>query len=87
MFVIKFIKNVFSDIFLGLILFYQKTLSPDHGWLKSYWPHGYCRFYPTCSTYTFKSIQKHGPFKGLILGIWRIFRCNPFNHGGHDPVK
>jgi putative component of membrane protein insertase Oxa1/YidC/SpoIIIJ protein YidD len=22
----------------------------------------------------------------MILAVWRIVRCNPFSHGGFDPV-
>jgi putative membrane protein insertion efficiency factor len=46
-----------------------------------------CRFYPTCSEYAITAIKRHGPFKGGMLGLMRIFRCNPFNPGGYDPVK
>jgi len=33
------------------------------------------------------AIKRYGPGKGLMLGLWRILRCNPFNPGGYDPVK
>lgn len=32
------------------------------------------------------ALKKHGPILGLIMGISRIFRCNPFIRGGVDPV-
>lgn len=70
-----------------LISAYQKTLSPDHGWLKSRFPHGYCRFYPTCSEYSKQAFEKYGVFKGLILANWRVLRCNPWSRGGEDPLK
>jgi len=72
---------------LLLIRLYQKTLSPDHGPLKAKFPHGYCRFQPTCSQYTYQAIEKYGIIKGGAMGSWRIMRCNPFNKGGDDPVK
>ena len=25
-------------------------------------------------------------FQGGLLALWRILRCNPFSHGGYDPV-
>jgi putative membrane protein insertion efficiency factor len=46
-----------------------------------------CRFYPTCSTYAIQALEKYGIIKGSIKAIYRIFRCNPFNKGGYDPVK
>jgi putative membrane protein insertion efficiency factor len=70
-----------------IIKIYQKTLSFDHGWLKVFYPHGFCRFSPTCSEYAIQSIEKYGLIKGGILSIWRVLRCNPFNKGGYDPVK
>ena len=62
-----------------LIRFYQKWVSPMLG--------SNCRFRPTCSQYTLEAIKKYGFFKGGIMGMWRILRCNPFSKGGDDPVK
>ena len=45
-----------------------------------------CRFTPTCSEYAMEALQKHGAWKGSLLAIWRILRCNPFCKGGYDPV-
>lgn len=70
-----------------LIKIYQKTLSPDHGPIKIFYPHGYCRFYPTCSEYGVDAVSKYGIFKGGIMTTYRVLRCNPWNKGGHDPVK
>lgn len=57
---------------------YQITLSPLIG--------GQCRHWPTCSHYAIQAIERHGPFYGLWLAVWRIVRCNPFFRGGVDPV-
>jgi len=70
-----------------LISVYQKTLSFDHGPLKYLYPHGFCRFTPTCSQYGIEAFSKYGVIKGGIMTCWRIIRCNPFNKGGRDPVK
>jgi putative membrane protein insertion efficiency factor len=67
-----------KKICLLLIRFYQKFLSK----LKA----PCCRFYPTCSQYTYEAIMIHGVFKGSWLGIKRICRCHPFSKGGVDPV-
>lgn len=70
--------------FLWLIKLYQHTFSPDHGPLKNLFPHGYCRFYPTCSEYSYQIIKKKGLIIGLPKSIWRVLRCNPWNDGGVD---
>jgi putative membrane protein insertion efficiency factor len=54
--------------------------------LRGFMGTGGCRFQPTCSAYMIEALRRHGPFKGLMLGIWRILRCNPFSKGGYDPV-
>ena len=61
-----------------LVRLYQGILSP---WLPNS-----CRFQPTCSQYMIEALQKHGPIKGLWLGIRRIARCHPWGGSGHDPV-
>ncbi|HBU06578.1 MAG TPA: membrane protein insertion efficiency factor YidD [Candidatus Magasanikbacteria bacterium] len=70
--------------FLWLIRLYQKTLSPDHGPLKHLYPHGYCKYYPTCSEYGYQVIKKHGIIIGSLKAGWRILRCNPWSKGGVD---
>ncbi|MDD2758174.1 MAG: membrane protein insertion efficiency factor YidD [Patescibacteria group bacterium] len=70
--------------FLWLIRLYQKTLSFDHGPLKKLFPHGYCRFFPSCSEYSHQAIKKYGLIVGLPKTVWRILRCNPWGKGGVD---
>ncbi len=67
-----------KQILIFLIKIYQKTLSPDHSWLKARFPYGFCRFYPSCSEYAIQSIQHHGVIKGIMLSLTRIAKCNPF---------
>ena len=71
---------------IGLIRLYQATLSPDHSWLRVFFPGGYCRFTPSCSAYTIDAITKHGTLTGSWLGVKRIGRCAPWNPGGYDPA-
>jgi putative membrane protein insertion efficiency factor len=60
-----------------LITLYQQ-LSPVRG---------YCRFYPTCSEYTKKAIEKYGLMYGLWAGLKRLIRCQPFGRPGIDVVS
>ena len=69
---------------LGMIRVYQKTLSFDHGPLSKLYPHGYCRFHPSCSEYGYQCIKRDGLIRGGIKTLWRILRCNPWNKGGVD---
>jgi len=46
-----------------------------------------CRFHPTCSEYTRQAIERYGFGRGILMGMRRIIRCNPFCVGGHDPVR
>ncbi len=83
---IKYLGFQFRLLLLFIIRIYQKTLSFDHGPLAKVFPFWGCRFYPSCSQYTYQAIAKHGVFRGLWLGVKRLVRCNPFSKGGHDPV-
>ena len=71
-----------KKILIWLIKQYQNHISK---WLTS--RNINCKFYPTCSEYTKQAIEKYGAIKGLLLGIARILRCNPFSKGGYDPLK
>ncbi|MEA3249345.1 MAG: membrane protein insertion efficiency factor YidD [Patescibacteria group bacterium] len=70
-----------------LIRAYQRTLSPDHGFISALFPEGYCRFYPSCSEYGHQTVEKHGIIRGFWLISGRILRCNPWNKGGIDEVE
>lgn len=77
-------KKLTTFPFLLLIRLYQKTISPDHGPLKSFFPYGYCKFTPSCSEYGYQAIEKYGVLKGGFKAMYRILRCNPWNKGGED---
>lgn len=76
-----------KEIVLKMIKFYQKTISFDHGFLRFLYPHGYCRYYPSCSEYGYQAINKHGVIKGGIKALFRVLRCNPWSKGGIDKLK
>jgi uncharacterized protein len=65
-------------IALRLIEIYQRYLSPLT-------PPS-CRFYPTCSHYTYGAIARFGLAQGVRLGLKRLCKCHPFHAGGYDPV-
>ncbi len=86
--ILKTVQNYTALIAMKVIRLYQKHLSFDHSPLgKIFFPHGYCRYNPSCSEYTYQAIKKYGFFKGATMGVWRILRCNPWSKGGNDPVK
>ena len=67
-----------KKLFIYIIRFYQKYISC----LKT----TKCPYIPSCSEYGLEAIERYGAFKGSLLAIWRIIRCNPFSKGGYDPV-
>lgn len=77
---------MWKSIVLGLIRVYQKTLSFDHGIIGKVSGVRFCRFYPTCSEYSYQAIAKYGIIKGGMKGVRRITRCHPWNSGGYDPL-
>jgi len=46
-----------------------------------------CKYEPTCSRYAVEAIRRYGILRGLVLAGWRLLRCNPWSHGGYDPVE
>jgi hypothetical protein len=45
-----------------------------------------CKYEPTCSRYAVQALDEYGILRGLALAAWRLLRCNPWSHGGYDPV-
>jgi len=73
-----------KNVILKLIRLYQKTVSPDHGLFFA--GSTRCRYWPSCSEYTYQAIEKYGLFKGLLMGGYRILKCNPLSEGGVDKI-
>ena len=71
-----------KKIAIYLIKFYKKHISIffEKNGVK-------CKFVPTCSEYAILALQKYGFFKGTMISIKRIIKCNPFSKGGYDPLK
>jgi putative membrane protein insertion efficiency factor len=66
-------------VVLAPIRLYQRLISPAL-------PRR-CKYEPTCSRYAAQAIQRYGILRGLVLAGWRLLRCNPWSHGGFDPVE
>ncbi|MEW5300026.1 MAG: hypothetical protein WDW36_002989 [Sanguina aurantia] len=60
-----------------MLRFYKAELSPL---LPSV-----CRFQPSCSSYSVQSYEQYGAWKGTVLMVWRVLRCNPWGSSGYDP--
>ena len=72
-------KRALLAIVLAPIRLYQRWISPAL-------PRR-CKYEPTCSAYAAQAIRELGVMRGSILAAWRLARCNPFSHGGYDPVE
>lgn len=70
-----------SRLVLLVLRGYQLAVSPLFAALGSQ-----CRFEPSCSQYMIDAVHSRGAIVGLVLGLWRVLRCNPFNPGGYDPA-
>jgi uncharacterized protein len=71
--------NALRSLAVLPIRLYQRLISPAFGQR--------CRYYPSCSEYAAQAIRRFGILRGLVLAGWRLLRCNPFSHGGFDPVE
>ena len=65
-------------LLLAMIAAYRRLLSPVL-------PRR-CKYEPSCSVYAATAIRRFGAARGTLLAGWRLLRCNPFSHGGFDPV-
>ena len=68
-----------SRLLIAVIRAYQWAVSP--------WLGNRCKYYPSCSEYAAQAIARFGILRGLVLAAHRLLRCNPWSHGGFDPVE
>jgi uncharacterized protein len=73
------VRGALGRVVIAPIRLYQHVISPMVGQR--------CRYYPSCSEYAVQAIQRFGILRGLVLAAWRLLRCNPWSHGGFDPVE
>jgi putative membrane protein insertion efficiency factor len=71
-------RRLSALVVIALVRAYQRFVSPAL-------PRR-CKYEPTCSAYAVSALRSHGLWRGLVLAGWRLLRCNPFSHGGYDPV-
>ncbi len=66
-------------VLVFVIRLYQRVVSP--------WTGTHCKYHPSCSEYAAQAVGEFGILRGLVLAAWRLLRCNPWSHGGFDPVE
>lgn len=71
----KVFRPFIKMLLMRLIIFYQRNFSRHT-----------CLYSPTCSEYMLRAMNNHGVIIGIIMGSWRLLRCNPLSKGGYDPV-
>jgi len=65
-------------VLILLLKTYRLLVSPLYGEV--------CGYFPSCSAYGLEAVTVHGALKGSWLTVRRLLRCNPWAHGGIDPV-
>ncbi|MCI0640014.1 MAG: membrane protein insertion efficiency factor YidD [Gemmataceae bacterium] len=75
--VLHWLRRSVSFVVLLPVRFYQVVLGPMLPKV--------CRFHPSCSEYFVQAVEKHGPLRGSLKGLYRICRCHPWGKGGYDP--
>ncbi len=76
---LAFIPRALRAVALAPVVAYQRLISPAL-------PRR-CKYEPTCSRYAVQAVGEYGILRGLVLAVWRLLRCNPWTHGGFDPVE
>lgn len=71
-------KRAARRLTVAPLVVYERLISPGLP------PH--CKYEPSCSRYAKQAILEYGILRGLVLAVWRLLRCNPWSHGGFDPV-
>ena len=70
-----------KTLILWLIRFFRGQISPTRP--------PCCRFLPTCSQYALEAVELHGAFRGGLLALKRILKCQPLHRQKsveYDPV-
>jgi putative membrane protein insertion efficiency factor len=73
------VSTLARRVALAPVVAYQRLVSPLFG--------RRCKYEPTCSRYAVEAVRELGVVRGGLLAAWRLLRCNPWSHGGYDPVS
>ena len=73
------LRRVLLALATGPVRLYQVVISPAIP--------ARCKYEPSCSSYAVSALRSYGIVRGSILAGWRLLRCNPWSHGGYDPVE
>jgi uncharacterized protein len=73
------LSTALRALFVVPVRVYQRVISPAL-------PRR-CKYYPSCSEYAVQSVRAYGILRGVVLGAWRLLRCNPWSLGGVDFVE
>lgn len=76
---LEIVRGGLVTILLAPVRLYQRAISPAL-------PRR-CKYEPTCSAYVAQALRELGPLRGTAVAAWRLARCNPFSHGGYDPLE
>ncbi|MDR2799226.1 MAG: membrane protein insertion efficiency factor YidD [Bifidobacteriaceae bacterium] len=63
---------------INLIEFYQESISSARP--------AKCKYHPSCSEFMKECVLGYGALIGLLLGLFRLIKCNPASGGGFDFV-
>jgi putative membrane protein insertion efficiency factor len=72
------VTRLLREAFLLPLHLYRRVISPL--------TRSHCRYSPSCSEYAVEAVREYGVIRGTVLAAWRVMRCNPWSHGGVDPV-
>lgn len=72
------LRSCLIALVLAPIRFYMRFISPAL-------PRR-CKYEPACSAYAIEAIRELGVVRGSVTAGWRLLRCNPWSHGGWDPI-
>lgn len=76
---VRVVRAIARTVVLAPVVLYQRLISPVLP--------RHCKYEPTCSRYAVRAVEEYGILRGLVLAMWRLLRCNPWSHGGYDPVE